>query len=72
MELYLLFIFSFTLYPACRKEHKEKLSGKTQRRALPRHHSEKIIILNISFPRVGIEPTTYHGYSHTFVPLCHD
>ena len=32
------------------------LSGGTQLRALPRHHSEGTKILNISFLRVGLEP----------------
>ena len=34
------------------------LSGGTQRCALPRHQSEKVKILNITFPRVEIEITT--------------
>ena len=45
------------------------LSGGIQRRALPRHQSERMkisILINISFPRVGIEPTT----SHVIVTLC--
>ena len=43
------------------------LSGRTQRRALPRHQSEEMEIqtkVNTSSPRVGIEPTT----SHTLCP----
>ena len=32
----------------------------------------KIKMINISFSRVGIEPTTYCVYSHTLVPLLHD
>ena len=36
-----------------------------QYRALLRHKSEEMKILNISFPRVGIELTTCHVYSHT-------
>ena len=43
-----------------------------QRRALPRYRSEEMKILNITFPRVGIEPTTSRVYSHTLVPLRHD
>ena len=34
------------------------LSGGSQRRVLLQHQSEEMKILNISFPRVGIEPTT--------------
>ena len=34
------------------------MSGGTQRRSLPRYQSEEIKILNTSFSRVGIEPTT--------------
>ena len=37
------------------------MSGGTQRRAYPRHQSEEmeiLILVNISAPRVGIEPTT--------------
>ena len=37
------------------------LSGGTQRRALPRQQSE-MKILNFSFPRVAIEPTTRRAY----------
>ena len=37
-----------------------------------RHQNEKTKILNISLPRVGIEPTTCHVYSHTLVSLRHD
>ena len=33
------------------------LSGGTQRRALPRKQGEEMKLLNILFPRVGIEPT---------------
>ena len=47
-------------------------SGGTLCRALFRHQSEKNKILNISFPRVGIEPTTYRVNSPTLMPLCHD
>ena len=36
------------------------LSEGTQRRSLPRHQSEEIKILNISFLRVRIEPTPPH------------
>ena len=36
------------------------------RRVLPRHQREEMkILINISFPRVGIEPTTSRFYSHT-------
>ena len=48
------------------------LSGGTQRRALPRHQSEEIEILNISFPRMGIEHKTCRVFSHTLCPLRHD
>ena len=41
------------------------LSRETQRHALLRYQSKEIKILNILFPRVGIEPTTSHVYSHT-------
>ena len=34
--------------------------------------TEKIKISNISFPRVGIAPTTCGVYSHALVPLRHD
>ena len=34
--------------------------------------NEVIKILNISFPQVGIEPTTCHVYSRTYVLLRHD
>ena len=34
------------------------LSGETQRRVLPRYHSEEMKILNILLPLVRIEPTT--------------
>ena len=39
---------------------------------LSRHQSEGMKILNISFPREGIKPTSYRDYSHTFVPLHHE
>ena len=48
------------------------LSGGTRRRALPRHQSEEMKMLNISFLPVGIEPTTSRVYSHTLVLLRHD
>ena len=35
------------------------LNGGTQPPALPRYQSEKIKILNISLPRVGIEPVAF-------------
>ena len=41
------------------------LNGGTQRHILPQHQSEEIKTWNISFPWVGIEPTTCHVYSHT-------
>ena len=47
------------------------LSSRTQRRALPRQHSEENGKINLSKylpPRAGIEPTTSRFYSHT---LCH-
>ena len=34
------------------------MKGGTQRRVLPRNQVEETEILNISFPRVGIESTT--------------
>ena len=37
------------------------LSVITQHRALPRHLSEEIKILNILFPRVGMEATMWPG-----------
>ena len=40
--------------------------GGTQRRALPRHQSEKMKIYNISLNEN--EPPTCHVYSHTPVP----
>ena len=42
------------------------LCSGIQRRALPRHHSEELQIINISFRRVGFEPT-FRVYNH---PLC--
>ena len=48
------------------------LSDVTQRHSLLQHQSEEMKILNISFPRVEIEPTISRVYSHTLVPLCHD
>ena len=48
------------------------LSTGTQRRALSRHQSEEMKIVNISFPRVRIESTTCRIYSHTLVPLLND
>ena len=36
-------------------------NGENQNRILPRYQSEEMEILNISFRRVGIEPTTSHG-----------
>ena len=44
------------------------LYGGTQRRAVPRHQSEEMKILNILSPRVGIEPFTWRVYSHALVP----
>ena len=44
------------------------LSGGTQRRILLYYHSELMKILNITFPRVGIEPTTCHVYNRTLCP----
>lgn len=40
--------------------------------ALYLDQSEEMKLLNISFPRVGIESTTRRVYSHTVVPLRHD
>ena len=63
----ILLFFSFTFYPAYSRVSKEIVvlrlshyvfSGGTQRLAWRRHQSEEIKILNISFPQVGIEPTT--------------
>ena len=48
------------------------LNGGTQRPVLARFQSEEMKLLNILFPRVGIEPTTRYTYSHTLVQLCHD
>ena len=48
------------------------LNGGTQRRGLPLHHPEEIIILNTAFPPVEIEPTTSRVHSHTLVLLSHD
>ena len=45
------------------------LSGGTQRHALLLHQSEAMKILNIEFPRDGIEPTTCHVYHHTLLYL---
>ena len=41
------------------------LSRKTHHRALPHHQSEDMKILNISFSRVGIKPTTFCVYSQS-------
>ena len=48
-----------TLRPPLSTEFRKHyvLSGGTQRRALPHYQSEEIKILNISFPRIGMEPT---------------
>ena len=43
--------------------HSSFLSGGTQRRS--KNKSEEMKILNISSPRVGIEPTICRVYSHT-------
>ena len=43
--------------------------GGTKPRVLSRHQDEKIKILNISFSRVVVEPTTCHNM---LVPLRHD
>ena len=51
------------------------LSGENERHALPRHQSieKKIYTYRyISFPRIGIEPTTCRVYSHTLAPLRHN
>ena len=48
------------------------LSGGTQRRALALFARVKILINNNLFPRVRIEPTTSHVYSHTLAPLRYD
>ena len=45
------------------------VSNKTHLRALSHHQSEEMNILNISFPKVGIEPTICRVYSRTLVPL---
>ena len=45
------------------------LSGETRRCALIQDQSKGIKILNISFPRLEIEPTTRSVYSHTVVLL---
>ena len=39
---------------------------------LPRYQSKETKSLNISGPRVGIEPTIYPIYSHALVPMHHD
>ena len=57
---FLFFVFSFTLYPACRRISRGTL--------VPRHQNIEMKILNISYPRVRIEPTTYRVYIYTFVP----
>ena len=36
------------------------LSGESQHRILPRYQNEEKEIINISLPRLRIEPTTYH------------
>ena len=47
-------------------------SGETQRRALSHNQRKEMEILNISFPRMGIEPTTCRVYSRMLVPLSND
>ena len=47
------------------------MGGGTQRRALFRKQSEDIKILNTSFPRAEIRPTTFRIYSYTLVALPH-
>ena len=47
-------------------------SRGTQSSALPRHQSEEMKILNISFTWVGIESITCPVYTPTLVPLRHD
>ena len=44
----------------------------TQRRTLLRNQSEEMKILNISFPKLRIEPKTCRVYNCTLMPLCHD
>ena len=46
------------------------LSDGTQRHAY--YQSDEVEILNILFPRVGIEPTTCDAHSQTLVPLRDD
>ena len=41
----------------------------TQRLSLPRYQIEEMQILDISFSRVGIEPTACRAYSHTLEAL---
>ena len=45
-----------------------KSVGRTQRRALPLSQSEKIILFNILFSRVGVELTTCRVYARS----CHN
>ena len=45
------------------------MRGGTQCHALSLPGLKDMKILNISFPRIGIEPTTRRVYSHTAVPL---
>ena len=49
-------------------------SGGSQRTTLSRYQSEEMEmkILNISLPRVVIEPITGRAYSSTLVPLRHN
>ena len=47
------------------------LSGVIQRRVLSRYQGEEMKILNISFSRLRIEPTTCGAYGHTLAPLRH-
>ena len=48
------------------------MDGEVMDSTPPRHRSEEMKILNISCPRVGIEPTTCRVYSDTLVPLLRD
>ena len=57
--------FRLTMYLACSKEGRGNL-------CFARHQTEEMKMLNISFCRLEIEPTTCRVYNHTLVPLHHD
>ena len=84
IKLFFSFFFSFTLYSACRKVDRKSSvlrhfapyfplnSGGTERRVSPRLQCKVTKIINISFLRIGIGPTTCRGYSHKLMYLRHD